>query len=42
MPRPVTQPDLTRTFPLTGMPAGLLAARVTRLADRLLIRRVVR
>jgi len=39
---PVTQPNLTRKFPLTDMPTGLMAALVTRLADHLLIRRVVR
>jgi hypothetical protein len=39
---PVKQPTLTGSFPLTDMPAGLMAALVTRLADPLLIRRVVR
>jgi hypothetical protein len=38
---PVKQPNLTRKFPLTDMPTGLMAALVTRLADDLLIRRVV-
>jgi hypothetical protein len=31
-PHPVKQPDLTRKFPLTDMPTGLMAALVTRLA----------
>ncbi len=39
---PVKQPNLTRKFPLTDMPTGLMAALVTRLADHLPIRRVVR
>jgi hypothetical protein len=30
---PVKQPDLTRKFPLSDMPTGLMAALVTRLAD---------
>jgi hypothetical protein len=30
---PVKQPGLTRKFPLTDMPTGLMAALVTRLAD---------
>ncbi len=34
-PHPVKQPNLTRKFPLTDMPTGLMAALVTRLADRL-------
>jgi hypothetical protein len=36
------QPNLTRKFPLTDMPTRLMAALVPRLADHLLIRRVVR
>ena len=38
-PHPATQPNLTRKFPLSDMPTGLLAALVTPLADHLLIRR---
>jgi hypothetical protein len=34
-PHPVKQPNLTRKFPLTDMPTGLMAALVTRLADHL-------
>jgi hypothetical protein len=37
---PVKQPNLTRKFPLSDLPTGLLAALVTPLADHLLIRRV--
>jgi hypothetical protein len=37
-PYPVKQPNLTRKFPLSDMPTGLMAALVTRLADHLLIR----
>ena len=33
---------LTRKFPLTDLPTGLMAALVTRLADHLLMRRVIR
>jgi len=40
MPRHAAEPD--RKFPLTDMPAGLMADLVTRLDDHLLIRRVVR
>ena len=36
---PVKQPNLTRRFPLSDMPTGLMAALVTPLADHLLIRR---
>jgi hypothetical protein len=36
---PVKEPNLTRKFPLSDMPTGLLAALVTPLADHLLIRR---
>ena len=39
---PVKQPNLTRKFPLSDMPTGLMAALVTRLADHLVIGRVVR
>ena len=38
--RQAAEPD--RKFPLTDMPTGLMAALVTRLADHLLIRPVVR
>jgi hypothetical protein len=41
-PHPVKQLNLTLKFPLTDMPTGLMAALVTRLADHLLTRRVVR
>jgi hypothetical protein len=37
---PVTQPNLTRRFPLTDMATGPMAALVARLADHLLIRQV--
>ena len=33
---------LTRKLPLTDLPTGLMAALVTRLADHLLMRRVIR
>ncbi len=32
-PHPVKQPSLTRKFPLTDMPAGLMASLVTRFAE---------
>ena len=41
-PHPVEKPNLARKFPLTGTPVGLMAALITRLADHLPIRRLVR
>ena len=41
-PHPSSSRSPTRKFPLTDMPTGPMAALVTRLADHLLIRRVVR
>jgi hypothetical protein len=35
MSESVKQPNLTQKFPLTGRPAGLMAALVAQLADHL-------